>query len=147
MNEDPASLSRMHEIVPPEPVGWWPPTAGWWLLLVLVLLIAAGAWIRMARRHQSNAYRRAALQQAGELDAAAELVALLKRTALSAWPRDEVASLGGEAWIEWLGRTAGSPVPDAVRPMLLDAPYLDPQRNAPEELRSFVTTWIHTHRR
>jgi hypothetical protein len=36
------------------------------------------------------------------------LAALLKRTALAAWPREEVAALSGEAWGDFLSRHAGS---------------------------------------
>jgi len=147
MNEDPASLDRLHGIVPPDPVPVWPPPAGWWVLLALVLVVLGGVALRLLRRHRADAYRRAALEEAGKLVAAADLVALLKRAALSAWPREEVASLSGEAWIEWLGRAAGSPVPVGLRPLLLDTPYLDRGNEAPTELRDFVAGWIRSHRR
>ena len=147
MNEDPASLSRLHEIVPPEPVSFWPLTPGWWVLLVLLLLAGTAVAVGFVRRHRAGAYRRAALAEAEKLEAVADFVALLKRTALSAWPRGEVASLGGDDWLDWLGRTGGSPVPDGLRPVLLETPYLEPRDAAPPELRDFVTGWIRSHRR
>ena len=147
MNDDPASLDRLHGIVPADPVSFLPPTPGWWILLALVVLALCAVGLRLLLRHRANAYRRAALEEAGTLVAAAELVALLKRTALGAWPRGEVASLSGEAWVDWLGRTGGSSVPDGLRPILVEAPYLNPGSKAPDELRRYVTDWIRTHRR
>ena len=43
----------------------------------------------------------------GRAAALAELAVLLKRTALSSWPRDEVAALSGPAWIAFLRHQGG----------------------------------------
>ena len=147
MNEDPASLDRLHGLAVPEPISIWPLAAGWWVLLALLALVTAAVVIRLVLRHRANAYRRAALAEIGELEATIDFAALLKRTALSAWPREEVAALGGERWIAWLGKTGASPVPDTTKTLLLETPYLDPGNKAPPELRDFVADWIRSHRR
>jgi hypothetical protein len=65
-------------------------------------------------RYRSNAYRRAAL---AEIDAigkvadpasAAALSAVLKRAALVAYPRSDVARLTGLAWLSFLNRTGAT---------------------------------------
>ena len=62
-------------------------------------LVAAGlAAAAIARRHRRNAYRREALRELEEADAA-DISAILKRTALVAFPREQVASLSGAAWM------------------------------------------------
>ncbi len=114
MSEDPADLSRLADIVVPPPVPWWPPAMGWWILGA-ALLAALALLVAMAlQHHRRNAYRRAAL---AELDAvgpvddaagAAAVSAILKRTALVAYPRAAVAALTGERWLGFLDRAAGT---------------------------------------
>ena len=104
---DPASLDRLHDIVTPPPVSWWPPAPGWYVGAALLLLILLLLLIRSVSRYRANAYRRAALRELAELEQAnrwRKLPALLKRVALSAFPRSEVASLTGESWVAWLNQ-------------------------------------------
>lgn len=147
MNEDPASLDRLNGLAMPESVPFWPPAPGWWLVLALLLLLAAVVLIKLVRNYRANAYRRAALAELEQLESTVDFVGMLKRTALSAWPREDVASLGGERWLAWLGETGASPVPAELQPVLLDAPYSDLGKEAPPALREFVANWIRSHRR
>ena len=116
----PELLQLMHDIVPAEPVPWTPQTAGWavvgaWLLTIAVL--AAWHGLKVRRR---NRYRREALailkSIAAESDpdsaiAAQRVAALLKRTALVAYPRAEIAGLHGGEWAAFLRRsTRNDPV-------------------------------------
>ena len=113
-----AGLENLHEIVLPPPVSWMPETAGWYVLLLLAGLAAAWWIVMRVRNFLANRYRRMALK---ELDDIAEklslpdqrqsalhrLSALLKWTALSAYPRSLVAGLGGNPWLAFLDRTLG----------------------------------------
>jgi hypothetical protein len=113
---DPASLESLHDIVAAPPVPLWPPAPGWYFLALAVLaLIAWAAWHGI-RKRRANAYRRAALREldylfdlrldeAGAGSALRALPGLLKRTALAAWPRAQVASLNGREWLDFLDRT------------------------------------------
>ena len=112
MNNDPSSLQNLNDIVVPPSAPWWPLAPGWYVaggILVLLLLWRIYIFWEASRR---NRYRRVALKELSvirtERDAAAlrRLPALLKRTALSVWPREEVASLSGPAWHDFLDRTA-----------------------------------------
>jgi hypothetical protein len=116
---DPASLDNLHDIVAMPPVSWWPLAPGWYALALLILLIAVlGGW-RWFRRRRLNAYRRVALIELEALSrrtgsaherkaALRKLPEILKRTALAAWPREEVAELTGKKWLAFLDRTAGT---------------------------------------
>jgi predicted negative regulator of RcsB-dependent stress response len=107
----PQLLNLMHGLVMPEPVAWLPQTAGWWIVLgwlIAVVLLAGWQFIRRRRR---NRYRRGALVELKAIDistelnpeeAAQQIAALLKRTALVAYPRREVASLFGRDWAQFL---------------------------------------------
>jgi uncharacterized protein DUF4381 len=106
MNADPGSLENLHDLVMPVPVPWWPPAPGW-IIVSVALIMVLGWWLIRAIRHwQSNGYRREALVLLGKMDdAQAELPTLIKRVALSAYPRERVASLTGEEWLAFLDQT------------------------------------------
>jgi hypothetical protein len=111
MKDDPASLDRLHDIVAAEAAPWWPPAPGWWLIAALVgVWVIAGVWALIAR-YRRDAYRRVALTELERLQAAGDaagLATLLKRVALSAFPREQVASLCGTAWLAFLDRTGAT---------------------------------------
>jgi hypothetical protein len=106
MNADPGSLENLHDLVMPVPAPWWPPAPGW-IIVSAALIMVLGRWLIRAIRHgQSNRYRREALVLLGKMDdAETELPTLIKRVALSAYPRERVASLTGEQWLAFLDQT------------------------------------------
>lgn len=148
---DPASLSRLHDIVEHAPVSpWWPLAPGWWVVALVVLSVGASlalhAWIE-ARR---NAYRTAALHQLRAMDDVSQLPGLLKRVALAAYPRERVAGLSGERWIEFLNAEVPGSFPERVGAQLLALDYrpgdgggLD--EGAAREVRDAVERWTREH--
>ncbi len=115
----PASLQNLNDIVLPATVNWWPVAVGWYFLSGLALIAVVWFGYLSLRRWSDNRYRRVALRelqtlaermQAGdERDASLrQLPVLLKRTALAAYPRKQVASLTGKDWFQFLNSTAGS---------------------------------------
>jgi hypothetical protein len=118
MPNDPGALSNLRDLALPDPVAWWPPAAGVWILAATMLGLAAAALARAAACHRADAYRRAAARRLHAIDAALAggttarrdvglaVFALLKRTALAAYPREEVASLSGPAFVDFLIRTS-----------------------------------------
>ncbi|ODT16551.1 MAG: hypothetical protein ABS35_27990 [Kaistia sp. SCN 65-12] len=103
---DPADLSNLRDIVVPPEVALWPPAPGWWILLAGGIAMAAIFASMIVARYRRNAYRRAALAALDGADAG-DISTVLKRAALAAWPRTEVASLTGADWLAFLDRTAG----------------------------------------
>lgn len=110
---DPASLQNLNDIVLPEAVGWWPIASGWYYLLGLLLLGLAWFVYKALKDWNRNRYRRAALHQLQLLangtqdaekrdDSLRQLPVLLKRTALSVYPRSQLASLTGKNWHDFL---------------------------------------------
>src|SRR6202012_5857465 len=101
----------MHDFYQPAPPAWTPRTVGWYVLFAIVGLLMIWLTFRATRRWIANRYRREALR---ELPATAPdgLSALLKRAALATWPREKVASLNGDDWINFLSATSGD---DAFR--------------------------------
>lgn len=160
----PEALARLHDIVAPAPVSWTPQTVGWAVLAAaLVVLLGLWAW-RAWKRAQANRYRKVALAEIDRIERALEndpssvgaalgaVNEILKRTALTAWPRAEVASLAGDDWLEFLDTTAeGREFRDGPGRVLADRVYAADDRPAGEEERqTFVAAvrhWIRHHRR
>jgi hypothetical protein len=110
---DAGSLQNLNDIVLPSPVAWWPPAPGWYVLSALVLVALLVVGVLQWRRWRDNRYRREALAELSSIRASAStgylerVPELLKRAALSVWPREEVAALTGPDWHRFLDRTAG----------------------------------------
>jgi Domain of unknown function (DUF4381) len=108
MNQiDPTSLDRLHDIIEPAPVSmWWPLAPGWWILFGIVLVAGAVILIQWWQWRKATAYRRAALKEMNTITDAAGVSVLLKRVALSAFSRSQVAHLSGPAWVDFLNITS-----------------------------------------
>lgn len=158
MNTIENPLDQLRDIHLPEPISWWPPAPGWWLL-ALVTLVILGAGLLAARKYlHKNQYRRTAL---AALQAAYEnlhpgddhrlflerTAALLRRVAIQAYGRQEVAALTGSRWLGFLDRTGNtdqfSNGPGAV---LADGHYKSRVQTDPERLTALLRQWIKEHR-
>ena len=167
MNDTPPAfeaLAGLHDVVAPAPVSWAPQTVGWAALAAtLALLLAWWGW-RAWRRAQANRYRKVALAEIDRVEEAlredpssgrAALGAvneILKRTALTAWPRPAVASLAGEEWLEFLDAAVeGRDFRSGPGRVLADRVYAPGGLPANDgERRAFleaVRRWIRHHRR
>lgn len=115
---DPASLQNLNDIVLPDAVGWWPLAPGWYFVAALLAAALLLLSYHRLRTWRNNRYRRAAVEELAVLAACLHdpknrdsglksLPVLIKRVALSAYPREEVAMLSGEDWYDFLDATAG----------------------------------------
>ena len=100
----------------PREVSLLPQT--WEARLAVVLLLAAlsAALWRYAHLRRVNRYRRQALAELSQIEHApksaspellSKLTVLVRRTALAAFPREQVAPLIGPAWLSFLDRSYG----------------------------------------
>jgi hypothetical protein len=159
----PDALKDLADVVVPDPVSWYPQAWGWRVLAGALLVAALLLAIRWARRYRANRYRREALAECAALEAGldreaeratalAGLAALLKRTALTVWPRAEVASLSGHAWVDFLRRHGGRSRVDERMARLLDAAEYQPGALAsvsPPDAHACARAardWIECHR-
>ncbi len=99
----------------PDAIGFWPPAIGWWLAFIVVI-VALYIFIRWAyrsvRAYQKKwGYRKAALTllddefqaiQTQPKQSPIPLLRLLKRTAINAYPDQNIQGLYGQAWIDCL---------------------------------------------
>ena len=148
-----AALQQLRDIHLPTPISWWPPAPGWIILSILVLILVFSLLLFLSnylqrQRTKSHALHllkryRADYDANGEGNkACAQLSELLKRVALAYFPRETVAGLSEEAWINFLNET-GKVNFNSVRLALLDGAY-QPQVQAEIVLPLFqqVEHWI-----
>jgi len=144
------SLQGMHDILLPPPVPFWPATPAWGVLGILALSFVLWLAWRGLRHWRRNAYRRVAMRA---VDAAAArgdvpaIPALVKRAALAAYPRQQVAGLSGQDWAGWLRRTAPRARFTAEEAQALaEFPYVHPAEAAPLALAG-ARKWLAWHDR
>ena len=144
---DPADLSNLRDLALPPEVPLWPPAPGWWIVAAAGVTAFAILAVAAVARYRRNAYRREALHQLDTVDPGG-ISALLKRTALAAWPREQVAALSGAAWLTFLDRTgrtnaftvgAGRQIEALAFGGAVDAPAADAARAA-------AKAWVRAHR-
>jgi hypothetical protein len=141
-------LSQLRDIHLPPPVSWWPPAPGWWALLALAL-IAAGLSYAIYLRRRRGRWRALALEELARLRGAApqlvlsELSVLMRRVAISRFPRREVAALTGEAWLSFLDRSlGGTEFRSGAGRVLLSGPYVRDMDRDTEALLNLCERWI-----
>ncbi|WP_235913391.1 DUF4381 domain-containing protein [Brucella tritici] len=148
------ALRSLHDIAVPPPVSWLPQTWGWGLLAAFLLLGIAILTVRWVIRYRRNAYRREALHALESISnstptgrsPAIEIAELMKRTALSAWPRTDVATLSGSQWVGFLERHSPEPLGTDLKALLTSREY-EPNQQV-SDLPVIVTQarlWIERH--
>jgi hypothetical protein len=163
VNPDPTSLDRLHDIVVPSLAPWWPPAPGWYWVLGIVLVLTFVLLLRLTLWWQHNRYRRDALAELAIheralsdavrcSEAVSAMAELLKRAALTAFPREQVASLTGPVWFAFLDQTGRTTAFSAGSGATLEQAAYDPrtvaalENAAAKELASVVRHWLAHHR-
>jgi hypothetical protein len=145
MNPEAASLDNLRDIVEPPPVPWWPPAPAWWVLFAVMVVFAVLVAFRAWHRWRADAYRRAALRELHSATTVAEIAEILKRTALCAYPRTDVAALSGSAWCQWLGQTGGQEVPHPIAEALTQCVFGKEDVGKVGDVAAFAAGWITVH--
>jgi len=153
------ALGSLKDIVVPGPISWMPQTWGWAVLAVIASLAILAVLVHRIWLYRANAYRREAVVLLDGIEdrlrspatrgtAVLELAELLKCVSLAGWPRPEVASLSGAAWVCFLDEHAGGEAGNALDALLDDVEY---QRGgiataaAAISLVSETRNWIRRH--
>lgn len=140
----------LRDIHLPEPIGWWPPAPGWWIVLfgvptIIFLLI----WLwRFLRRMTVKKLALAELESIAGSDREVrakvqQLAILLRRIALSVYPREEVASLVGEQWLSFLDDSMrNTRFSVGAGRLLIEAPYRREVETDLDALIALCRDWI-----
>jgi hypothetical protein len=142
----PGALAKLHDFYQPPPPSWTPQTVGWYVVFALLFVLAIWAAWRILASWRRNRYRREALRELEHTEVSA-IPVLLKRTALAAWPREQVASLSGEPWLQFLEIHYKAFSKDQGR-RILDLEYRGDSLGPEEEraIRQAAAGWIRRHR-
>lgn len=150
---------KIVELTGPDASGFWPLAPGWYVILGL-LGFGLGFYIaRLGLRYWRNCYRRAALAEidraekssAASSERLSPLPQILKRVALSTYPRQSVASLTGQAWLSFLDQHyAGPSFRSGLGEQLLTIAYRPTDawpgdKDEVQALVNMVRLWIETH--
>jgi len=154
MNDVETALEQLRDLHPPPVPGLWPLAPGWWILILVVLAgVTWAAWL-LWRRHRRSLWRRGVLSSLDELEQSpraqadpmwlvAEVSVLLRRVALIAHGRDEVATLSGESWLVFLDRTGGdAQFTQGAGRVLATGPYARHEKFDCEGLMSVCRRWL-----
>ncbi|WP_269619564.1 DUF4381 domain-containing protein [Zhongshania sp. BJYM1] len=149
-------LAQLADIHLPPPVANFPWAPGWWVLLgiAVIALLCGVFWYRQHR--SKSAFRRAALVELSDIATiesdqlfAQQLNQLLRRVALHSYPKEKIAGLSGDKWMDFLYQNCGEkPIfADASLEALLQAAYQSPTHTlARDGLIAESKTWIRRHR-
>ena len=159
MNEDP--LAQLRDIHLPQEVGLWPPAPGWWIVAAIILASIIYYVVRRYQIVQQNKYRQEAIQQLtlawqsylqnhDSQSYLLQLTQLLKRAALTAYPRLNINNLRNEQWLALLDDS----LPDRnfhflqdIGRQLLALPYQPPSAEIDlEPLHQLCIRWLREHR-
>lgn len=149
-------LNALRDIREPAAPGFWPPAVGWWVLAALLLigLILLG-WLAWRRSQRQRPIRQALEELESwrnhaandhDTEAASELSALLKRAALTRYPRSSVARLTGDAWLAFLDDSGDTDrFSRGAGRALGDLRYAPTLTFEPDALAALARVWLERH--
>ena len=152
-------VAGLIDIPLPPPVSPWPQTWASRIAIVTLIGAAVAALLWFVHYWRSNCYRREALSeldriehafaaQATPKELAAQLSALVRRTALAVFPRERIAPLAGPAWLAFLDDSYGEhEFSNGVGRLLASAPYdrIAPTDRQISSLVDLTRRWIKVH--
>lgn len=138
MESTTTSLQDLSDIIVPDPVPFWPLGQGSYLLLVAILITAAILAYLYRERYRENQYRRDGLTLLSGAVTVYDVSVILKRVALAAFPRREVAPLYGDEWVSFLQKTC----PGCSN---IEEVGASPETAAGKVLKDGASMWIRNH--
>ena len=117
MNPAAGPMLELRDIHAAPPPGLWPPAPGWWVLAILLLAVLVLGVLWLLRRYRAYRFRHKVMHELEQISTryknnvdalVAETGVWLRRVALQRYPQEQVASLTGAAWLEFLDATGGA---------------------------------------
>ena len=153
----PPTKLPLRDIQIPEVIGLWPPAIGWWFLAVLIplsLYLSYKLYRRLTRKTALKALKKhfKILKLNTELSEQQKLIALsslMRRAAVSLYPRVETASLTGKEWLDFLNQSLkiSSSFNTQTGQLLVDAAYRPaPDLSELNALFALCEQWINTQK-
>ena len=104
---------ELRDIRYPSEIDWWPMALGWWIVIILAVTLLFVIIFKLYKKYNENRARRAALSWLNSIqndniirsdtkELTKTISTLLRRTMLAYVPRNEVANLVGDRWLDFL---------------------------------------------
>lgn len=151
------ALNQLRDIHLPPPVSNWPPAPGWVILISIVLIVLTHILFGIYEHWQNQRAKRKTLKKLEIIKAQYQqhqnatittraLSTLLRRAALAAFPREEIAGLHGKPWLEFLNKT-GKTQAFTTGPgrHLIEAPYAPSYQLNCDVLFGLIQQWVKTN--
>lgn len=143
-------LDKLRDVHLPPPLDWWPLAPGWYIAATLFFIgvIILSVILRRyyvhgrAKRHALRLLTAYQQQDVNSQINCARISELLKRVALMYYPRQKVAGLQGEAWLDFLNNSAKGVDFTTVKVQLLERPFQPPQSDNLQLLFKCARMWI-----
>jgi hypothetical protein len=143
-------LTQLKDIHLPPAISHWPLAPGWIVLLIVMVSALAYLGYVWYQRRLSKASVKFALLALQKLKAApedvniaAEISTLIRRTALHYFQREDIAGLTGTDWLTFLNNSINTnEFTTATGRLLIDAPYRNNQNSDLVPLFSLTQTWL-----
>jgi len=149
-------LEQLKDIHLPHAINMWPTAPGWILSFAIVLgLIAYLIYVWYQRRQKKiavkfalsklNTLKDLMIENPDNINIAAEISMLIRRTALHYFHREEIAGLSGNDWLDFLNRSSSTTqFTGETGHLLIDGPYR--QNNTADLMPLFALTqaWLST---
>lgn len=151
-------LEKIVETSAPPDVSWLPQTIGWKFIALGVIILLAKKCYQGYQSYKNNAYRREALAWLKHYQATKnnkdyhKLPALLRKTALLAFKRNEITLLNGKHWELWLDQQCSKTNFHQLCPDLLYQLAYMPKTQTQHDKAQYqvliaqITLWIKYHR-
>lgn len=152
---DPTTLlNQLRDIHLPEPIGWWPLAMGWWLVIAATCFILLGIGYYYWHKRYPSTLRIALTlltklqqrqMQQPDQNYLAELSIIIRRVALTRFPRSDVAYLHNDAWLRFLDHTGKTTAfTQGPGQCLAQGPYRQHTDINWSAVFSCVTQWMKT---
>lgn len=111
----PNPLAGLKPIHMPADPSWWPPAPGWWIVAAVVLAAVLALAFYLWRKYRWQQWQDSILAEVDKIITGqdqrslqiAGLSGILRRTALHRYPHEQVASLHGRTWLDFLDQNGG----------------------------------------
>jgi len=137
------SLKAIH--LPPVP-SFWPISWGWWSLLItffFTILLTVGLWRWRKHRLKAKKAAIALLILEKKLLTPSGAMEIVRQAVLSYYPRERVAHLSGENWLEFLDSQVKIPIFKTHEETWLAALYQKKTIDHEETLISQCESWLN----
>jgi hypothetical protein len=151
-----SALEKLHDIHLPPPILMWPLEIGWILLFIIILIMLMYLFFIWYKKNKKKRFIKFSLAKLNHLqkltvknpeniNIAAEISTLLRRTALHYFRREDIAGLSGSAWLDFLNRSGHTThFDEEIGQLLTDAPYRKHDKTDLGPLFALCKHWLAT---